>query len=238
MKPVLTSKEAVKIITDGMSVMIGGFLNIGTPLTLVDALAEQGSKDLTLISCTMAYPGQGVGKLQDRRQFSKLIASWIGGHPDTGKLMETGELEVVLTPQGTLAEQIRAGGAGLGGFLTPTGVGTVVAKGKQEYTIHGKTYLLEYPLTADVALVKAYKADTDGNLLYRLSARNFNPLMAMAATIVIAEVEEVVPVGTFDPDQVVTPGIFVDILVKEGNEDDCRSSGANSAKGGKGAAGR
>ena len=148
----------------------------------------------------------------------KIIASYIGGHPATGKGMETGEMQVVLTPQGTLAEQVRAGGAGLGGFLTPTGVGTVVAEGKQEMTINGRTYLLEMPLRADVAFIKAAKADEAGNLIYCNSARNFNPLMAMAADVVIVEAEEIVPVGSIDPEQVMTPGIFVDYLVQGGRD--------------------
>lgn len=215
MKPVITAREAVKHISPGMSVMIGGFLNVGTPEGLIEALVEQGTDQLTVICNDTAFPGKGIGKLQDHKRITQLYASYIGGHPETGKALESGEMEVVLTPQGTLAEQIRAGGAGLGGFLTPTGVGTVAAKDKQEITIQGRTYLLEMPLTADVALLKAAKADLSGNLVYRLSARNFNPMMAMAAKLIIVEVEEIVPIGAIDPDHVITSGIFVDYLVKE-----------------------
>jgi acetate CoA/acetoacetate CoA-transferase alpha subunit len=216
MANICTAKEAVRNIKEGMSIMVGGFLGVGTPESLVQALVDQGTGSLTVITNDTAFAGIGVGKIQDSKQIAKLYASYIGGHPGTGRYMESGEMQVVLTPQGTLAEQIRAGGAGLGGFLTPTGVGTIVAREKQEMVIAGKTYLLEIPLKADIALIKAYKADTSGNLIYRLSARNFNPIMAMAAEFVIAEVEEIVAVGAFDPDHVVTPGIFVDLLVKRG----------------------
>ncbi|ATW26919.1 CoA transferase subunit A [Candidatus Formimonas warabiya] len=215
MAKICSSADAVKLIADGMSLMIGGFLAVGTPENLIDALVAQGTRGLTVIANDTGFPGKGIGKLQDTKQIAKLYASYIGAHPETGRCMHSGAMEVILTPQGTLAEQIRAGGAGLGGFLTPTGVGTVVAKGKEEITIKGKTYLLELPLSADVALIKAYRADTAGNLIYRRSARNFNPIMAMGAGLVIAEVEEIVAVGTFDPDAVMTPGIFIDYLVKE-----------------------
>lgn len=216
MAKLCAASEAVKCIADGMSIMVGGFLAVGTPEKLLDALIDHGAKNLTLIANDTAFPGKGVGKLQDYRRLAKVYSSYVGAHPDYSRCMETGEVEVVLIPQGTLAEQIRAAGAGLGGFLTPTGVGTVAAQGKQEISIAGKTYLLEMPLAADVALIKADKADESGNLLYRRSARNFNPLMATAAKIVIAEVEEIVPVGDLDPDQVMTPGIFVDYLIKGG----------------------
>lgn len=210
--------EAVQHIRPGMTVMVGGFLGIGTPEGLIGVLVEQGAGGLTVIANDSAFPGVGVGRLQDSGQLKRLIASYIGGHPETGKAMETGTLEVVLTPQGTMAEQIRAGGSGLGGFLTPTGVGTVVAEGKQEMTISGKTYLLEMPLKADVALLKAHKADEAGNLVYRNSARNFNPLMAMAADLVIVEADEILPRGAIRPEEVMTPGIFVDFLVKRGEQ--------------------
>ncbi|HWR45152.1 CoA transferase subunit A [Sporomusa sp.] len=211
-----TASEAVKCVCDGMSVMVGGFLAVGTPENLLDALVDHGATNLTLIANDTAFPGKGVGKLQDHRRLSKVYTSYVGAHPDFSRCMANGEVEVVLTPQGTLAEQVRTAGAGLGGFLTPTGVGTVAAQGKQEISIAGKTYLLELPLAADVALIKAYKADESGNLIYRRSAKNFNPLMATAAKVVIAEVEEIVPVGSIDPDQVMTSGIFVDYLVKGG----------------------
>ncbi|MDF2634075.1 MAG: 3-oxoacid CoA-transferase, subunit [Pelosinus sp.] len=211
-----TAEEAVKDISEGMCIMVGGFLGVGTPDNLVQALVNQGTKNLTIITNDSAFPGIGVGKLQDGKQICKLYTSYIGGHPDSGKCMENGELNIILTPQGTLAEQIRAGGSGLGGVLTPTGIGTVVEKGKQKVVVAEKTYLLEEPLKADIALLKAYKADTSGNLIYRFSARNFNPLMAMAAKTVIVEVEEIVSAGAIEPDNVATPGIFVDFLVKGG----------------------
>lgn len=216
MAEICTAQEAVSRIRDGMSIMVGGFLNVGTPEGLVQALVEKGVIKLTLISNDTGFVGKGIGRLQDNRQLAKVYTSYVGGHPDYSQCMELGNVEVVLTPQGTLAEQIRAAGAGLGGILTPTGVGTVAAQGKEEIIIGDKAYLMEYPLFADVALIKAYQADTSGNLVYRRCAKNFNPLMATAAKIVIAEVEEIVPVGKIDPDHVMTPGIFVDFLVKEG----------------------
>lgn len=212
-----TAQEAIACIGNGMTVMIGGFLNVGTPEGLVQALVEKGASQLTLISNDTGIPGKGIGTLQDHHRLAKVYTSYVGAHPDYSRCIETGEVKVILTPQGTLAEQIRSAGAGLGGFLTPTGVGTVVAQGKEEITIGDQTYLLEYPLFADVALIKAYQADASGNLVYRRCAKNFNPLMATAAKIVIAEVEEFVAVGSIDPDQVMTPGIFVDFLVKGGN---------------------
>jgi acetate CoA/acetoacetate CoA-transferase alpha subunit len=214
MVKICTANEAVKDISEGMCIMIGGFLGVGTPDGLVQALVEKGTKNLTVITNDSAFPGVGVGKLQDSKQMSTLYTSYIGGHPESGRCMEEGELKIVLTPQGTLAEQIRAGGSGLGGVLTPTGVGTVVEEGKSKIVVADKTYLLEEPLKADFALLKAYKADCHGNLIYRFSARNFNPLMAMAAKNVIVEVEEVVAPGAIEPDNVITPGIFVDLLVK------------------------
>lgn len=215
---ICTAEEAVEGIAEGMSVMIGGFLNTGTPEGLITALVERGSKNLTVISNDTGFVGKGIGRLQDSGQIAKVYTSYVGGHPAYGHCMETGEVEVVLVPQGTLAEQIRAAGAGLGGFLTPTGVGTIAAQGKQELIIGSKTYLLELPLFADVALIKAYRADTSGNLVYRRCARNFNPIMAMAAKTVIVQAEEIVPSGAIDPDQVMTPGIFVDLLVQGGKE--------------------
>lgn len=216
MPQICTAREAADYILDGMSIMVGGFLNVGTPEGLVQALVEKGVSKLTLISNDTGFAGKGIGKLQDHRQLAKVYTSYVGAHPDYSQCMEKVDVEVILTPQGTLAAQIRSAGAGLGGFLTPTGVGTVAAQGKQEITIGDKSYLMEYPLFADVALIKAYKADTSGNLVYRRSGKKLNPLMATAAKIVIAEVEEIVPVGSIDPDHVMTPGIFVDFLVKEG----------------------
>jgi acetate CoA/acetoacetate CoA-transferase alpha subunit len=194
--------------------MIGGFLCVGTPELLVDALVKKGVRDLTIIGNDTGYPDRGIGKLIVSGQTKKAIVSHIGTNKETGRLMNTGELEVDLVPQGTLAERIRSAGAGLGGFLTPTGVGTIVEEGKQTLTIDGKKYLLELPLKADIALLKAWKADKLGNLVYRRAARNFNPLMAFSAELVIVEAEEIVEVGELDQDEVVTPGTLVDIIVK------------------------
>lgn len=182
--------------------------------------AWRGVHDLTLISNDTGVQGDGVGMLISADAVTKLIASHIGTNPETGRRMIDGRLSVELVPQGTLAERIRCGGAGLGGVLTPTGVGTIAAEGKQEFVIDGRAYLLETPLRADIALIKAWKADRRGNLVYRRSARNFNPVMAMAADLVIAEVEEIVDVGELDPDQIMTPGIFVDVLTRSVSTDD------------------
>lgn len=218
MKSKVTSpSHALASLQDGMTVMIGGFLCVGTPEGLVDEVLAKGSKDLTVIGNDTGFPERGIGKLIVAKRVKKAIASHIGTNPETGRQMHSGETEVVLVPQGTLAEQVRAAGAGLGGVLTPTGVGTVVEEGKQKLTIEGKEYLLELPLHADFALIKAYKADEKGNLVYRRAARNFNPLMAMAAKVVVAEVEEIVPVGAIDPDEVMTPGLFVTYVVRVGS---------------------
>ncbi len=210
MKEMLTPKEAVDMIEDGMSLMIGGFLGAGTPESLVDALVALGRTDLTLIANDTGFPEKGIGKLIVSGQVSTVIASHIGTNKFTGEKMNKGEISVDLVPQGTLAEQIRAGGAGLGGILTPTGVGTIAQEGKEIINVNDKDYILALPIKADVALIKAYKADKAGNLIYRLSARNFNPIMAMAAGTVVAEVEEISEIGDLKPDEVMTPGIFVD----------------------------
>ena len=210
-----TAQHALTELRDGMTVMIGGFLNVGTPEGLVDEVLDKGAKDLTVIGNDTGFPDKGIGRLIVAKRVKKAVASHIGTNPETGRQMQAKETEVVLVPQGTLAEQIRAAGAGLGGVLTPTGVGTVVEEGKQKLTINGKEYLLELPVHADFALIKAHKADEKGNLVYRRAARNFNPLMAMAAKVVVAEVEEIVPVGAIDPDEVMTPGLFVTYVVKK-----------------------
>ncbi|WP_258360397.1 CoA transferase subunit A [Moorella sulfitireducens (nom. illeg.)] len=215
---VVTAGEAVSRIEDGMTVMTGGFLGVGTPEVLLDALVGRGAKKLTLISNDTAFPGRGNGKLVEAGCLKKVIASHIGTNPITQQQMKEKILEVVLIPQGTLAERIRAAGAGLGGILTPTGVGTEIEKEKTVLTIDGRRYLLEVPLYADVALIKAHLADEAGNLVYKRSARNFNPVMAMAASLVIAQVDRVLPVGSIDPDQVMTPGIFIDLIVQTGGE--------------------
>lgn len=205
--------EASRLFRDGMTIMVGGFMGVGTPPRLVNALLDSGVRDLTLIANDTAFVDTGVGPLIVNGRVSKVIASHIGTNPETGRRMIAGEMEVQLVPQGTLVEQIRCGGAGLGGVLTPTGVGTVVEDGKQTLTLDGTTYLLERPLRADLALVRAHRADRIGNLTYQLSARNFNPLIALAADVTLAEPDELVEVGAIAPDAVMTPGAVVDHIV-------------------------
>lgn len=214
MDKVTTIDVAVSRITDGNSIMIAGFMTVGTPQLLVDALIASGVKDLTIICNDAGTPGMGAGKIVDARIISKYITNHIGLNPVCGKQMSDGELDVTLIPQGTMAERIRAGGAGIGGFLTPTGVGTIVEQGKQVMNIDGKDYLLELPLKADVALIKAHRADRSGNLIFRKSARNFNPLMATACEYVIVEAEHIEDVGCLDPDAIMLPGIFIDAIVQ------------------------
>jgi acetate CoA/acetoacetate CoA-transferase alpha subunit len=212
MKKIINPAKAVELIKDNSTVAIGGFLAVGTPETLVCHIASQGIKGLTIIANDTAFPDKGIGRLVVNKQVKKVIVSHIGTNPETGRQMNSGELEVELVPQGTLAERLRCGGAGLGGVLTPTGLGTVVANNKTVLEVDGKEYLLEMPLRADVALVKAAKADQNGNLVCRRAATNFNPVMAMATDVVIAEVDEIVEVGAIDPDDVTIPGIFVDYI--------------------------
>lgn len=214
MDKVTTIDGAVSRIKDGDSIMIAGFMTVGTPELLVDALIASGVKDLTIICNDAGTPGTGAGKIVDARIIRKYITNHIGLNPVCGKQMTDGELEVTFIPQGTMAERIRAGGAGIGGFLTPTGVGTVVQQGKQVMSIDGRDYLLELPLKADVALIKAHRADRSGNLIFRKSAQNFNPLMATACEYVIVEAEHIEDVGCLDPDAVMLPGIFVDAIVQ------------------------
>ncbi|ABR50325.1 3-oxoacid CoA-transferase, A subunit [Alkaliphilus metalliredigens QYMF] len=214
MSKVKTMQEAIEYIQDGMTVMVGGFLGCGSPHYVIDALVAKGVKELTLICNDTAFPEQGVGKMIVNKQFKKVIVSHIGTNLETGRQMNEGETEVVLVPQGTLVEQIRAGGAGLGGFLTHTGVGTRVEEGKEKIEINGKTYLLEMPLKADVAIIFGNKVDKKGNIYYRGASRNFNPAMATAADVVIVEAEEIVEAGEIEPENVVTPGIFVDHIVR------------------------
>ena len=214
MAKIISAAEAAAKVQEGMTVMVGGFLGCGTPQGLVDQVLAQGTKDLTLVCNDTAFVDSGVGKLVVSRQFKKVIVSHIGTNPETGRQMNAGELDVELVPQGSLAEKIRSAGFGLGGVLTPTGVGTPVEQGKQKLTIDGKDYLLELPIKADVALIKAYKADNAGNLVFRKAARNFNPLMATAAEVVIVEAQNIVETGEIDPDEVMTPGIFVNYLVQ------------------------
>ena len=212
MKTILL-KDAVAMIPDGATVMIGGFMGVGTPERLMDELVRQGRRNLTIIANDNALPGVGIGKLVSAGVVKKTIASHIGLNPETQTKMLAGEIEVDLVPQGTLIERIRAGGYGLGGVLTPTGVGTVVEQGKQRIEVNGKPFLLELALRADFALLSAFLADYIGNLYYALTARNFNPVIAMAADTVIAEAQNIVPVGVIAPDQVMTPAPVVDYIV-------------------------
>ncbi len=216
MNKIISKEEVSSFFTDGMTVMAGGFMGVGTPQALVSAMLEANVKDITLIVNDTAFIESGVGPLIVNKRVKKVIASHIGTNPETGRQMIAGEMDVELVPQGTLAERVRAGGSGLGGVLTPTGVGTVVEEGKEKITVDGREYLLEKPLRAEVALLKAYKADKAGNLIYHRSARNFNPLMALAADTVIVQVEEIVEVGEIDPDEVMTPGILIDKIYVQG----------------------
>ncbi len=206
-------KDAINYFHDGMTIMVGGFMGVGTPPRLISALMESGVNDLTLIGNDTAFVDTGIGPLIVNNRVKKVIATHIGTNPETGRRMIAKEMEVELIPQGTMAERIRCGGAGLGGVLTPTGVGTVVEDGKQTLDIDGTRYLLELPLRADLALIQANLADTEGNLTYKLSARNFNPLMAMAADVVLAEPDQLVSAGEIDPDHVVTPGAVIDYVI-------------------------
>lgn len=215
MNKFISIEKAVAQVKDGMTVMVGGFLANGTPNAIVDALAKSGVKNLTLICNDTAFPDKGVGQWIANKQVKKLIVSHIGTNPCTSEQMNSGELEIEFVPQGTLAERIRCGGAGLGGFLTTTGMGTVVAEGKPVVQVDGKEYLLEKPLRADIALVGASLGDKSGNLVYKGTSQNFNPLMASAADLVIAEIEDLVEVGELFPELVKTPGIFVDYIIEK-----------------------
>lgn len=216
MNKIILLEEVSSIFRNGMTIMAGGFMGVGTPQELVAAMLEANVEDITLIANDTAFADAGIGPLIVNKRVKKVIASHIGTNPETGRQMISGEMEVELVPQGTLAERVRAGGSGLGGVLTPTGVGTIVEEGKEKITVDGREYLLEKPLRAEVALLKAYKADKAGNLIYHRSARNFNPLMALAADTVIVQVEQLVEVGEIDPDEVMTPGILVDKIYVQG----------------------
>lgn len=213
---IISIEEAADKVKNGMTIMVGGFLANGTPEAIIDELVRKNVRNLTLICNDTGFPDKGVGKMVVNKQFKKIIASHVGTNPETANQMNSGETEVVLTPQGTLAEQIRCGGTGLGGFLTPTGIGTEVEEGKEKKIINGKEYLLELPLRADVALLKAKRVDKKGNMIFAKSARNFNPLMAMAADIVIVQADEIAEIGEIDPEQVMSSGIFVDYIVGGG----------------------
>ena len=211
----LTASQAADLVKEGNSVMIGGFLGCGAPEQLIDALMVKGFKNLTLIANDTGFPTMGPGRMVAAKLFSTIYASHIGTNKETGRQMVEGETVVHLVPQGTLVEQIRAAGYGLGGFLTRTGVGTEVEKGKTVMEVDGVKYLLEKPLHADIALVFADKADEYGNLVYRGATRNFNPNMASAASLTIAQEREIVPVGRLDPNEIIVPGAFVNYIVQE-----------------------
>ena len=214
MKHALSLDEVVSLIGDGSVLHIGGFMGVGSPHRLLKALAGAGRRDLTVIANDTALPGVGIGHLITAGAVSRVIASHIGLNPETQSKMISGEIEVELVPQGTLIERIRAAGVGLGGVLTKTGLGTEVETGKQTVEIDGETWLLETPLKADFALVGARRCDYVGNLAYMLTAHNYNPIIALAAETVIAEPEEIVPVGVISPDDVKTPGALVDHIIR------------------------
>lgn len=212
-KKIIDVADAVSKIEDGMTIMIGGFLGNGSPHTIIDALVKKGVKNLTIITNDTGIKDSGVGRLIYNNMVSKVIASHIGTNPETGRQMNEKIIEVELVPQGTLAERIRSGGAGLGGVLTPTGLGTIVAEGKQIIEVDNKLFILEKPLRADVSILLGETVDKKGNIIYSNTARNFNPVMATAADIVIVEAENIVEAGTINPNEVVTPRIFVDYIV-------------------------
>lgn len=202
------------LLRDGMTIMAGGFGLCGIPENLILALRDSGVKNLTVISNNAGVDDFGLGLLLQTRQIRKMISSYVGENKEFARQFLEGELELEFNPQGTLAERIRAGGAGIPGFYTKTGVGTLIAEGKEHKEFNGEIYILETGLVADLSIVKAWKGDTEGNLIYRKTARNFNPMMATAGKVTVAEVEELVPVGSLDPDQIHTPGIFVDRIIK------------------------
>jgi acetate CoA/acetoacetate CoA-transferase alpha subunit len=210
----LVSKDDLKpLLKDGSVIMVGGFLGCGTPETIIDLIIEMGIRDLTIIGNDTSYEDKGVGRLIVNRQVKKVITSHIGTNPVTGELMNSGELEVELSPQGTLIERIRAGGFGLGGVLTPTGVGTLVEEGKEIIKVKDKNYLLEMPLRADLAIIRGSVVDKFGNTIYKGTTRNFNPMMAMAADTVIVEAEELVESGELDKESIITPGVVIDYII-------------------------
>jgi len=209
-------EDAVARIPDGASLMVGGFMGVGTSERIMDELVRQGRRGLTVIANDTARPGVGIGKLVDARALSRAVVSHIGTNPETQRQMIAGDLAVELVPQGTLAERVRAGGFGLGGILTRTGLGTAVEEGKTRIEVNGEEFLLETPLRADFAIVHAKQADYACNLSYSLTAQNFNPIMAMAADVVIVDAEDIVPIGVIPPDSVRTPGVLVDYLLNRG----------------------
>lgn len=214
MNKVVMPEELKPLFKDGMTIMIGGFLGCGTPHKIIDLLIGMNVKDLTIIANDTSYVDKGIGRLVVNKQVKKVIASHIGTNSETGRLMNEGLMEVELVPQGTLIERIRAGGSGLGGVLTPTGVGTVVEEGKQKLTINGKEYLLELPLRADLSIIKGTIVDDFGNVFYKGTTRNFNPIIAMAGDKVVVEAEKLVRAGELNPDYVITPGVLVDYIIE------------------------
>ncbi|CEI73006.1 MULTISPECIES: acetate CoA-transferase subunit alpha [Romboutsia] len=215
MSKVVSLETLKNLFKDDMTIMIGGFLGCGTGEILIDSLIESGAKNLTIIGNDTSFVDKGIGRLIVNNQVKKVIASHIGTNAETGRLMNEGKLEVELSPQGTLIERVRAGGFGLGGILTPTGVGTLVEENKEKITVNDKEYLLELPLRADIALVKGSLVDTFGNTVYKGTTKNFNPMIAMASDLVIVEAEEVVEAGSLDKEMIMTPGVVVDYIIKE-----------------------
>lgn len=213
-KKVISPQQAAAMVEDGMTVMIGGFMAVGTPGNIIDALVEKGVGNLTIIANDTGFIDRGIGKLVVNKQVRKIIASHIGLNPETGRQMSSGELDAELVPQGTLVERIRSGGAGLGGVLTRTGLGTLVEDGKQQVMIDGQPWLLERPLQADIALIYCSVADSAGNAMFNKTTKNFNPVMATAARVVVAECGSIVPMDCTAADRYNTPGIFIDYLVK------------------------
>lgn len=211
---VVTIDQAMEHCYDGMTVMLPGFVNCGVPETLIEALIDKGIKDLDVISNNTSVKGRGIGLLVHENRIKHITCTHIGNNTETVEKVVAGEINVTFTPQGTLCERMRAGGAGIGGILTPTGIGTPMEEGKQIINVDGKDYILEKPLHANVALIHAWKADKMGNLVYRRTARNFNPIMATAADFVIVEAEQIVEVGELDPDIIHTPGCLVDMIVQ------------------------
>jgi acetate CoA/acetoacetate CoA-transferase alpha subunit len=209
-----TLEEALSFITDGITLMYGGFGGVGSPPTIIQGIIDKGVKEISLIGNDTGFPDIGIGKIVSEGRVKKLITSHIGSNPNAGQLMHAGKLEIEFSPQGTLAERIRAGGMGLGGILVDIGIDSMIEQGKKKVNMNGKDYLIEEPLTADVSIVYAKKADEYGNLLYEKSARNTNPLVAMAGKYTIAEVEEIVPAGSLDPECIVTPGVYVDVVIE------------------------
>lgn len=215
MNKVITKEDAFDMLHDGQRIMISGFAEVGTPFTLIDGLLERNIRDITLIANDTGRPNiPGIAPLVFNHQIKKAMCTHIGTNPETGRQIVAGEIEVELIPQGTFCERIRCGGAGIGGVYLRTGVGTVVAEGKEVREFDGRQYVLERPIRADVALIRCWKVDRHGNMVFRRTARNYNPIMAQAADLVLLEAEEIVEVGELDPDEIMLPGVFVDYVIQ------------------------